>query len=70
MKGYLSNNNAFVIDYKNNQKSMRELKNRNGELRLGVLRKLPSQLGEKWNQQLNKMNISNKKIRDISIRIL
>ena len=70
MKGYLSNNNAFVIDYKNNQKSMRELKTRNGELRLGVLRKLPSQLGEKWNQQLNKMNISNKKIRDISIRIL
>lgn len=70
MKGYLSNNNAFVIDYKNNQKSMRELKNRNGELRLGVLRKLPSQLGEKCNQQLNKMNISNKKIRDISIRIL
>lgn len=63
MKGYLSNNNAFVIDYKNNRKSMRELKNRNGELRMGVLRKLPSQLGEKWNQQLNKMNISNKKIK-------
>ena len=63
MKGYLSNNNAFVIDYKNNRKSMSELKNRNGELRIGVLRKLPSQLGEKWNQQLNKMNISNKKIK-------
>ena len=63
MKGYLSNNNAFVIDYKNNRKSMRELKNRNGELRMGILRKLPSQLGEKWNQQLNKMNISNKKIK-------
>lgn len=35
-------------------------KNRNGELRLGILRNLPSPLGEKWNQQLNKMNISNK----------
>ena len=61
MKGYLHDNNTFVIDYKNNQKSMRDLKNRNGELRLGILRKLPSQLDEKWNQQLNKMNISNKK---------
>lgn len=61
MKCYLNNNNNFVIDYKNNQKSMRELKNRNGELRLGILRILPSQPDEKWNQQLNKMNISNKK---------